>query len=460
VIDATLAAAKASLFRDVHTGRTRLVRALELGLDLRDGERVIAVRDVIVGYERRVAEDAHPGTWGFAFDELVENRPKHVPMPPELIRELVANLEARLARLSAPDATEALRDPFAVEYAALRLARHYRRAGDEANMRRVVAISGASFAAAAERAAPMLAMAWLERVLDTYRSFGMKAEAEAVEVRLRERGPDAVKEMKPITTSTKVPAEEVERFLEAMTAGTLDEVLLRVAAHFVPRKSALAEEVQRLAKHAPLSALFTQKIMDWEGRTVAEVGSVETDLEGRIVQQASQLMHLEVPWLRAVLERAFARLEPTAEVLRDCLFRSPAFDERKAPILEQGLRAFLSGDDILAAPVLIPQVEDALRTLVARTGGSTYKPHRRGGLVLKTFDDLLREDAVRRTLGEDIVHYFQVLFTDQRGWNIRNDVCHGIMPAHAFAAHLTDRVFHALLILSTVRARESEMPAN
>jgi hypothetical protein len=53
--------------------------------------------------------------------------------------------------------------------------------------------------------------------------------------------------------------------------------------------------------------------------------------------------------------------------------------------------------------------------------------------------------------------YFQVLFTDQRGWNIRNDVCHGISPVQAFSwPSLTDRIFHALLILATMREREGK----
>ena len=105
--------------------------------------------------------------------------------------------------------------------------------------------------------------------------------------------------------------------------------------------------------------------------------------------------------------------------------------------------------------MLIPQVEDALRNLLRLAGGSTYKQHRLGGLMLKIFDDLLREEAVVKSLGENVVHYFRVLFTDQRGWNIRNDVCHGITPTAAFSPQLTDRIFHALLVLALLRAQEA-----
>lgn len=456
VIDATVAAAGKKLFEHSTVGFTGLKRALALALNLRDDGRVVAVRDALIVYEDAVSEDALPGTWGVAFDELAATKSKHIPMPPELVLKLVSDLEARLGRLAHPKEPGALPDGFAVEVAALRLARHYRTTGDHAGMRRVVLSYGEAFGAAAEKASPMLAMAWLERVLDTYRSFGLHGEAEAIEVRLRELGPGAVKEMKPVSTSTEIPADEVEKFLDAMTTGTLEEVLVRIAIQFIPDKAAVTQEVHRLAKASPLSAIISQKLMDREGRPIAEIGSVEDDLDGRVVRQTSQHMQFETPWLRTVVERMRKRHEPTAADLRAHLLKSPVFGEGKAPILERGLAAYLEGEATVAAPMLIPQVEDALRNLVRLSGGSTYKPHRLGGLMLKTFDDLVREEAVVKSLGENAAHYFRVLFTDQRGWNIRNDVCHGITPLAAFSPPMTDRIFHALLVLALLRTQDED----
>jgi Domain of unknown function (DUF4209) len=196
-----------------------------------------------------------------------------------------------------------------------------------------------------------------------------------------------------------------------------------------------------------------------EGRPIAKIGSVEEDLDGRVIHQTSQHMQFEVPWLRAVLDRMRERLKPSAADLRDHVLKSPVFAREKAPILERGLAAYLDGEAIVAAPLLIPQVEDALRNLLRLAGCSTYKQHRLGGLMLKVFDDLLREEAVVKTLGENVAHYFRVLFTDQRGWNIRNDVCHGITPFAAFSPQMTDRIFHALLVLALLRAQEEPAAA-
>ncbi len=454
-IDATVAAAAKRLFKHSTVGFTGLRHALALALSLRDDARVVTVRDALIAYEDAVAEDALPGTWGIAFDELVAAKSKHIPLPPELAAKLVSDLEARLGRLAHPKEPGAIPDGFAVEAAALRLARHYRATGDEAAMRRVVRSYGEAFRVAAEKASPLLAMAWLERVLDTYRSFGLREEAEATEVRLRDLGPDAMKEMRPIAISTQIAADEAERFLDAMTTGTLEEVLFRIAVQFIPDKTAVTQEVHQLAKASPLSAIISQTFVDRDGRPTAKIGSVEDDLDGRVVRQTSQHMQFEIPWLRAVLDRMRERLTPSAADLRDHLLKAPVFAQERAPILERGLDAYLDGDATVAAPMLIPQVEDALRNLVRLAGGSTYKQHRLGGLMLKTFDDLLHEEAVVKSLGENVVHYFRVLFTDQRGWNIRNDVCHGITPAAGFSPQLTDRIFHALLVLALLRPQEA-----
>jgi len=456
VIDATVAAAAKRLFVHSTLGFTGLRRALALALSLRDNERVVVVRDALIAYEDAVSEDAFAGTWGIAFDELVVTKSKQIPMPAELVTKLVSDLEARLSRLAFPKEPGALPDGFAVEAAALRLARHYRTTGDREGMLRVVRSHAEAFRAAAEKASPMLAIAWLERVLDTCRSFGLRDEAQAIEVRLRELGPGAVKEMKLVSTSTEIPAEQIERFLDAMTTGTLEEVLFRIAVDFISDKAAITHEVHRHAKTSPLSAIISQTLIDREGRPIAKIGSIDDDLDGRVIRQTLQNMQFEFPWLRAAIDRTCERLKPSAAALRDHLLKSPVFDKEKAPIIERGLSAYLDGEATVAAPMLIPQVEEALRNLLRLTGGSTYKPHRMGGLMLKTFDDLLREEAVVKSLSENVVHYLRVLFTDQRGWNIRNDVCHGITPLASFSSQMTDRIFHVLLVLALLRTQDKQ----
>lgn len=137
------------------------------------------------------------------------------------------------------------------------------------------------------------------------------------------------------------------------------------------------------------------------------------------------------------------------------LYISPVFPEETKPIIKTGLKAFFEKNYVVAIHLLIPQIENSLRNLSQLIGSPIYKPHRQGGLLLKNFEELIRDEKIKEILGEDIVLYLRVLFTDQRGWNVRNIVCHGMAPLSAFDQPVADRIFHTLLLLSLIQKQES-----
>ena len=83
------------------------------------------------------------------------------------------------------------------------------------------------------------------------------------------------------------------------------------------------------------------------------------------------------------------------------------------------------------------------------------KVARGSGLHLKTFDDILRDEAISIIFGDDFALYSRTLFTDQRGQNLRNDLCHGLMLEEVINIGTADRVFHVLMNLSTVSEKDS-----
>ena len=74
---------------------------------------------------------------------------------------------------------------------------------------------------------------------------------------------------------------------------------------------------------------------------------------------------------------------------------------------------------------------------------------------MRAFDDLLRDERVESCIGTDSTFYFRMLLTDQRGWNMRNEVCHGISPSGAFNNSTADRIFHVILCLALIREKNA-----
>ena len=114
--------------------------------------------------------------------------------------------------------------------------------------------------------------------------------------------------------------------------------------------------------------------------------------------------------------------------------------QKNKTILINGVKAYLNGDFLTAAHLFIPQIESSLRDMLQLSGGSVYKPGRNGEMLLKAMDDIFREETLTKTLG-DAAKYLQILLTDQRGWNIRNNLCHGMLSYDMFDLTITQIVF-------------------
>jgi hypothetical protein len=165
----------------------------------------------------------------------------------------------------------------------------------------------------------------------------------------------------------------------------------------------------------------------------------------------AQNLAFEAMFLRGVLERIQVRYRLSVDDLVSIFSLSPLFQYVAEPVLRVGLAAYLNGEFITAISTLTPQIEALVRSLVRIEEGRMYKPGKRGGLLVRTLDDLLRDEVIRQVLGDRTVKYLCVLLTDQRGWNFRNNVCHGLMASTAYDAHRADRVFHAIMLFAFIR---------
>lgn len=187
--------------------------------------------------------------------------------------------------------------------------------------------------------------------------------------------------------------------------------------------------------------------------TIATIGSLEDDIEGHIVRQVSQNLTFSSLFLKLILDEAGKNLGLNTKSIMDFISKSPVINSERLPIIEKGVSSYFSQDYIVAIHLLIPQIEEAIRNLIEISGGNVLRP-KNGGYQLRTFDDLLRDEIIEASLGEDLAIYFRILFTDQRGWNLRNEVCHGIANPNKFDIQTADRLLHGLLTLGLLRKSE------
>ncbi len=91
--------------------------------------------------------------------------------------------------------------------------------------------------------------------------------------------------------------------------------------------------------------------------------------------------------------------------------------------------------------------------------GKPTNKHRRSDLsvmIEKSLNDILEsEPAIQNCLGDDVTFYFRVFLCDPRGFNVRNDIAHGLMTPANFNRFLSDRLMHILFILGLLRGTPS-----
>lgn len=428
-------------------GVQKLERALSLARSLNDETLIAHCKSSILKYEQNVAEDGKPGLWGFSFDLLVDD-PK-VNIEKSVEKEIISDLETRLESLGGGD-------PWACERAADRLARYYRKRGSDENVRRVIRKLGNTFETAAENASPMLASSWLQHMHKTYLRFNLADDAERISKKLRSIGADVVGEMKTVSSEFRIPEDKLRKYVDEITDGSLQVVAARIAMEFLEKKDDAERLVRNLAKSAPLTYMISRQIYDHEGRVVATIGGVDDDLDGHIAAQIAQNMSISAIFLREVLDKAVEKLDLTAESLVSLLSESPAYTVDQDPLLVRSFGFYFANDYVAFIHLAIPQIEASLRRLVELSGGAILKERRGGGFNVSTLDAVLRTPEFHRIFGTDGSLYLRVMLTDQRGWNIRNDVCHGLIPADHFTRTVADRLIHVFLLLGQLQLADDQ----
>lgn len=445
-VNALLKVCQKDLYKYPTEAITKITRAYSVACSLNNPVLVVNCINSAMKLEKRIADDNHAGLFGFCFDLFILGKDQNITKQQQ--DKLIDCQESRLLRVAQNES------PWVCESAGIPLATYYRSLNRQEDVKRVVTIVGKSFENACKGQAAMLASSWYQHEHDIYINYNLKEEAESVSKKIAEIGPDVIESMQSFSHQTKIPTKKLEAYLTSMVDGGIEKALHRIALQFIPKKGQIEKQVLDLAKNHPLTYLFTKTLQDHRGRPVATIGSINDDLEGNTVHQLSQNLGTEAFFLRHSFNKLLQTYDIKTEDIINFIFESPVFEDTKRELFEKGISSFLNNDYYTTIHLLVPQAEAAIRTLIELTGGATLRKNRQGGLQLRTLDDLLREKTIGECFGKDAAFYFRILLTDQRGWNIRNDVCHGIIPAGAFNYSTADRIVHIILCLAQVREQE------
>jgi hypothetical protein len=226
-------------------------------------------------------------------------------------------------------------------------------------------------------------------------------------------------------------------------AETLQEALFALASIMDTACKAgdVRAQVMEEAQNTPFPFLLSAEILDGAGRVVARAPSPLSDDPDVRERAIEAKMHRQSCFHRQAHVAAF--IEPARQQIvleHDCQIRdllpivanNPFVPMGREFIFARGLHAGLTGDYLIAAHLLIPQIEHTIRALLSERGVITSKIDQHGIQEERSLNELLYLPETREILGDDLVFDLQGLLTERFGSNLRNRMAHGLMDHDQF----------------------------
>ena len=424
-----------------------LRRIIDLVLQYNDRVYYKQLKDLTLRIEQELHVQQPPGTWGFAYDLLFKNSSK-MELTAEEEATIITRLEERIILYSTPDESGRT-DPWAVKSAAGRLSEYYEKKKRPEEIKRVILAVGKAFEVNFETGSAMQVAGMLKELHQLYIDNRLNDEADEIMRRYREAAKKVPGDMGTMAHEVQLPQEEVDTFIDSLFTFE-DGILANITTQFVPDKDLAAEQVKLMAKHHPLLFSTVVEILDSKGRLLAKVGPAATDLDGRTLLRINESIEFNTVFLLMALDRGIQNRVITPDVVIDLVSSSDVIESERLPIIKEALDNYFSGNLMVFLHLIIPQIEEAFRNLIELRGGKVMRL-KDGVYRLKTFDDVLKDQLITDTLGENWQLYLRILFTDPRGMNLRNIISHGLEGAHIFNPIAAARVFHVLLLLGYLR---------
>jgi hypothetical protein len=235
-----------------------------------------------------------------------------------------------------------------------------------------------------------------------------------------------------------------ERARELVKGKTLPQALQALA--FIgsfPRVDTLRELVVASLKQFPFRSLASVVAINDSGKTVGKRPAL-IPTEEEVSEQAIQAemfrnaLFFQQMHMLGCVEPAREQINLEHAIrIRDLLplvSSNPFVPSGREMIYARGLQAGLTGDPLVAAHLLLPQIENSIRTLLSRQGQIVSKLDNNGmqdefdlnRIFYDYWDDLVH------LLGEDLAFDLRGLLVERFGSNLRNEGAHGLMDYAAF----------------------------
>ena len=275
-------------------------------------------------------------------------------------------------------------------------------------------------------------------------------EQRLLKLEIRRYYGEGEKEFGVVSSSIDIEQETLEQAVAPyLQPANLKECLQRLGASLLPDLNQAQIWAEEHSKGDSFRELFGTSILS-DGMTVS---SAHTD-EEKFQFEFHRALDLQIAtvsgiWLPIIWERLRKEKSLTAEALMEYLDQWGQIEEDNRPLIRLGIERYFAEDFASALHLLVPQLEDVIRTLFERAGLPSVQ-FSKDGQKFETFGALLNKvnETLPNLVPQELSKYIKRTLTDSTGWNLRNKIAHGMIRLDECNRRTVEVVLHLYLIFS------------
>lgn len=257
-------------------------------------------------------------------------------------------------------------------------------------------------------------------------------------------------EFKEVSTSFTVPTVAIaDKYSEKLEGKNSDEMLSEILCddkQFIPKLEDISGSVAALKSTYPLTHLLPR--MEYDGTLPSRAVTDETKKDEIAINQQFQL---ESTLRLSVFSELLRRYLPSQITKNDIMSwckKLPNIESSEVSLTEKSLCYYFSKDFFGFCHTMMPRIEQEIRTLLKRFGGSTiaYDP-KDIGFDQKVLGGIIKD--LEPFLDKNLYKFLEVWFT-QDGYNLRNKISHGWLPDKEFNENTSDLLLFTFLRFAKV----------
>lgn len=431
------------------SGLTYSKRAIEKSISIRDNILTERCIKAMLAYQAKYEKDNLAGIWGRPFRIMIEHLESFEQFESGILKAMLDRFD-RIEAQCQEDSKESNESIHTLKNITELLSDYYNQKQDKENIKEYIDRYHACLVLLYEIKGAMWSNGMIQGLQDLYRKYNLTKEANRLYLEIQSLASRIPAEMKPLEISVPIENELIEKYFKPLLEGSAEEVLtnyiLKYLIYLDDERKKQKEEVEQI----PLMDMIRTVVYNQAGMPINNIGVGEHAEEQKLSYGIYRRMLISSFFVKIHIQKMKIKEIYTYDMVMKLFKNSPLILDSQRPLFEKGMKAYFEQDYIVACHLLVPLFEDAIRVLAASNGHEVLRPNAdpQAGNEYVSLDRLLDEIESDNDDLKNIVAYFKNVFTDKFGWNTRNLLCHGVLPANAFNDTLTDRVVHAFLLLS------------